>query len=137
MIPMPKSPGLLMALIAVLVAATFAVDLATPRGVAAGVFPYFLAIFLAAWLPWPRGPFAVAAVTCLLAIIGFLSTSGGNTQIILLNRLLIFAALWLAAGLAYLRIKSDQETHAAHRQLEQRVACPTLGQARALGLGRP
>ena len=117
----PRSARWLTAAISLIVIATFAIDLATPRGVAAGVFPHFLAIFLAAWLPWPRAPYAVAAVASLLSVLGYLLTSGGNPEIILLNRLLTFAALWLSAVLAHLRIRADQSLRKDRGQFQARV----------------
>jgi len=88
-------------------AATFTVDLLTPRSVAAGVLPYFLAIFLTSWLRWPAAPFAFAAAASALTLLGYLLTNGGHPDIIPVNRLSVIGALWLVAIMAHLRLKQN------------------------------
>jgi PAS domain S-box-containing protein len=97
-------------------AATFATDLMTPRGFAAGVLPYFIVILLSAWLPWRYAPFLFAGLTGALSLAGYFLTTGGNPTIVLINRGFIIGAIWIAAMLAHLR----QQYEISTRESEER-----------------
>ncbi len=88
-------------------AATFAVDLSTPRGVAAGVFPHFLAIGVATWSTRRWMPFGLALLASTFTLVGFALTEGGRFDIILVNRLFLVAAYWLVAFLVFQKQSLD------------------------------
>lgn len=82
--------------------ATFAIDVMTPRGFAAGVFPYFLFMLISLWLPG-RASFMFAALASALALLGYLQSSGGVPWLALADRGLIVGAFWVMAVVIYLR----------------------------------
>ena len=119
--------------IAAIIGGTFAIDTLTPGGVAAGIFPYYLAIFLSSRLPFRNAPFVVAGLATVLSLIGFMTTTGGNLDIILTNRLFIVATLWVMAVLAYRQvvyereINDQQATIASERQFRDLFDNSRLG----------
>lgn len=94
-------------LIATVIAATFATDVLTPRGVAAGILPYFIAVFATVRLPWRAAPYVVATITSALALTGFFLSTGGRPDIILINRTFVIVALYVIAILAAHWVKSN------------------------------
>lgn len=118
------------AAIAAILAGTFAIDLSTTRGVAAGVFPYFIAVFATVRLPWQVAPYIVATCAAFLALLGFYATGGGRPEIVLVNRIFIIAALYIVAFLAARWIEStrimiayeaSRESDARYRDLFDRA----------------
>ncbi len=102
--------------------ATFAIDVMTPRGFAAGVFPYFLFMLISLWLPG-RAPFMFAGLASALAMLGYLQSSGGVPWLILANRSLIVGAFWVMAVLIYLR-QAEQRAAAGELARRERIAAP-------------
>ena len=105
----PTSDTWMRLFIAGIIAVTFAIDILTPSGIAAGIFPYYFAIYLSSRSPSHYAPFVVAGIASALTLIGFIATTGGRPDIILINRLFIIATLWLTAALAYNRITKEKE----------------------------
>ena len=109
--------------IVAILTATFLTDAFTPRGVAAGVFPYFFAVFLSGWLRSPHttvAPFLVAGIASVLCVAGFLVTEGGRAQIIIVNRTFIVGTIWLMAILAYWQIRTNAKLTGQLAETESR-----------------
>ncbi len=95
----PAGKARLAAAAAVLAAAIFAGDLSLPLGVAGGV-PYVVVVLLGWWFGSPRAVFALAAICTILTALGYLfSPAGGIAWIVLVNRALALAAIWVTAVL--------------------------------------
>jgi PAS domain S-box-containing protein len=97
---------------------TFVVDLTTPRGVAAGVFPHFIAIGLTAWTSARLAPYILAALATVFTLIGFSVTEGGMTEIVFLNRVFLLATYWLVALLVHQKQVADWKLGQGHVNLE-------------------
>ena len=98
---------------------SFAVDLATPRGVAAGVFPHLLAIALLTWTAHRRAPYVLAALASLFSLAGFALTEGGNPDIILMNRGFLIVSYWVMAFVVARKLASDQRFQKSHARVER------------------
>jgi PAS domain S-box-containing protein len=109
----------------VIAVAAFAVDLATPRGVAAGVFPHLIAIAFTAWSSLRFAPFFVAALATLFTAVGFVLTDGGIIHIVAVNRVFLIAAYWLFAFLVHLKQEADRKLLLGYAELEQTIAART------------
>ena len=83
---------------AVFAAAIFVVDIASlPLGVAAGV-AYVAVVLVALWLSQWKSVLIVAGAVSILTIIGYVfSEPGGIPWMVVTNRLLALAAIWLTA----------------------------------------
>ncbi len=82
-------------------AAMFAFDLLLPLGVAAGL-PYVALVLLGLWSPVPTTIPVLAAIGTVLTVIGYAySPEGGIHWMVLANRGLAIAAIWVAAFLAF------------------------------------
>jgi len=83
---------------AALAAGIFIIDVATlPLGVAAGV-PYVIVVLISLWLPRLQHSLIVAGGVSILTILGFLlSEPAGIPWMVVANRLLALAAIWLTA----------------------------------------
>jgi len=81
-----------------LAAGIFIVDVSSlPLGVAAGV-AYVAVVLISLWLPGRYFPFIVAGGVSILTILGFLlSEPAGTPWMVVANRLLALAAIWLTA----------------------------------------
>lgn len=80
-------------------AAVFVADLLLPLGVAAGV-PYIIAVLVSLRSPQRRVTVAVAIIATLLTIVGYLlSAPSGNQWMVLANRALAIAVIWISAYL--------------------------------------
>ncbi len=86
------------AICAVLALVVFAIDvMVLPLGVAAGV-AYVPAVLVALWLPRWQDTFIVAGAASILTILGFaLSEPAGIPWMVVANRLLALATIWLTA----------------------------------------
>lgn len=95
--------------ICVLVTLTiFAGDLFFPLGVAGGV-PYVALVLLGMWLPWRRSTFVLAAIASGLVVAGyFLSQPHSDHLIVVTNRVLAIAAIWITATLSYFQKDASQ-----------------------------
>ncbi|MGD1879616.1 MAG: PAS domain-containing protein [Kiloniellaceae bacterium] len=122
--PAKHSHLLLVVAVAVSVAA-FCIDLVTPRGVAAGVFPHLIAIALTSWTSNRFVPFALAALATIFTLVGFALTAGGTTQIVMVNRAFLIAGYWLFAFLVHLKQRADWKLRRGYADLEQMVTART------------
>lgn len=100
----------------------FVIDIATPPGVAAGVFPYFLVVLLTAWMPWRSAPLVVLFGCSLLTLIGYVAIEGSPHSITLINRIFIIFGMLAMTLLVMLRNKSDRALADHHARLEHLVA---------------
>jgi signal transduction histidine kinase/CheY-like chemotaxis protein len=94
----PQSPLVLLA-VALTTLAVFAVDVATPNGVAIWVF-YIVPVALAARIDAPAAPLLVAAVTTALTVIGYFVSAGPDVldlPVIVGNRTFAIVAVWALA----------------------------------------
>ena len=105
--------------------AVFIVDVAAlPLGVAAGV-AYVPAVLVALFYDRPQNTFIVAGATSALTILGFvLSEPAGIPWMVIANRLLALATIWLTAlGGAWLihvrRAKSEEEVQRAELEADK------------------
>jgi len=105
--------------------AVFAIDVASlPLGVAAGV-AYVPAVLVALWYPRWQQTFAVAGVTSILTMTGFLlSEPAAVLWMVMANRLLALSAIWLTAvggrwHILTRRRKADQEVRRAQREADK------------------
>jgi diguanylate cyclase (GGDEF)-like protein/PAS domain S-box-containing protein len=90
------------AVLAVLVCAlTFAYDVTSPPFRALGVVPYVLAVLLGSWYPGALFPFAVAALSTLLAALGPVVGHATYSHALLVNRLVIGVVIWASAWLVW------------------------------------
>lgn len=121
------------AVVALIAAAVFAVDLVLPLGVAGGV-PYIAAILVAIWSATPRYTLVLAVTCSLLVVVGAaLSQHEPVTWIVLTNRLLALFAIWVTVvlGLRWRRVMgvwrqerslTEATLRALNEALEERVA---------------
>ena len=81
-----------------LAAGIFIIDVASlPLGVAAGV-AYVAVVLVSLWLPRWQFPFIVAGGVSILTVLGYLlSEPAGTPWMVVANRLLALAAIWLTA----------------------------------------
>lgn len=86
----------------------FVIDIATPPGVAAGVFPYFLVILLTAWMPWRRSPLVALLGCSALTLVGYAMIDGSLGPIVLINRVFIIFAMAIMTVLVVMRNKADR-----------------------------
>ncbi|MDP2481385.1 MAG: EAL domain-containing protein [Candidatus Palauibacterales bacterium] len=88
--------------LAVLVCAlTFAYDVSSPPFRALGVVPYVLAVLVGSWYPGALFPFAVAALSTVLAALGPVLGQHGYSHVLLVNRLVIGLVIWASAWLVW------------------------------------
>lgn len=86
-----------LAVAATVAPATFALDVAFPRGYA-GAVPYVLVIAVGLWAPWPRYAVVAAAVTTGLAIIALaFKPLGASAGVVAANRMVALVAMWSVA----------------------------------------
>ena len=108
-----------------LAAVIFVIDIASlPLGVAAGVF-YVGVVVISLWLPKWQHTFIVAGGVSFLTAYGFLmSEQAGVLWMVVVNRLLSLAAIWLVAiGGSWLvltkRRRSDETLHKAELEADR------------------
>ncbi|WP_169577740.1 sensor histidine kinase [Sinimarinibacterium sp. CAU 1509] len=101
-------------LCAMIALGSLALDLTTPRGVADGML-YVALVLPSLWLPWRGAPFALAALGTALTAMGYWGSPPGAEQwIVLTNRTMALAIVWLTAVLCYLhkgalmRLRNDE-----------------------------
>ncbi len=84
------------------------VDLATPRGIAAGI-AYAPLVFCSIWFLRPHVTFVLAILASLLILLGFLVKSPSEVAhwVITLNRFISVGAVWLAAAVVYAGHRSE------------------------------
>jgi PAS domain S-box-containing protein len=93
------------------------VDLAIPRGLAAGI-AYIPLVFCSFWFPHARSAFVFAGVATLLIVLAYFAKPPSDVAIWLLtNRLLIIAAIWFVATLVYARRNSESARQASENRL--------------------
>jgi signal transduction histidine kinase len=104
-----------------LAAGIFIVDIASlPLGVAAGV-AYVAVVLIALWLPKWQHSFIVAGGVSVLTVLGYLlSEPAGIPWMVVANRLLALAAIWLTAiGGSWLVLTKRKKSDEALQQVEQ------------------
>ncbi len=121
---MPESRKFEFVLIAAIVAATvavFCIDLAIELGVAGGVL-YVGVVCLAYWLPDRRWIWIVAAVCCVLTVLGhYLSPPGGEPWKVQLNRVIAYFAIGVTAVLCDISKRTHRRLRKAERELQELV----------------
>jgi len=97
----------------ILAAGIFVIDVASlPLGVAAGV-AYVAVVLLSLYLPRWQYPIFIAAIVSVLTVLGFLlSEPAGIPWMVVANRLLALAAIWLTA------IMGSRLVHARRRKAD-------------------
>lgn len=104
-----------------LAAAIFAGDLTLPLGVAGGV-PYVALVLMSLWSPRRKYTLGIAGASTLLTGLGFfLSPSGSQLWIVIVNRFLAVFAIWVVAVLGLQRKRIEQEVRDANDSLQTRV----------------
>ncbi|MEE8352611.1 MAG: PAS domain S-box protein [Rhodospirillales bacterium] len=99
----------------------FLADLKFPLGVAAGV-PYVAVVLVAWWLPYRRNVIALALITSLLTVAGYiLSPPGGIAWIVATNRSLALFAIWSVAILVIRRKQAETMVLESRDNLEIKV----------------
>lgn len=105
---------------AVVVGATFAIDLWLPRGFA-GAVPYVLAVALGLWVPSPRYSLGAAVLCSALIVVGaFLKAPGASTAVVVGNRIFALVGVWSVAVAVTKYIvtsRAASETAARHRAI--------------------
>jgi len=93
-----------------LAAGIFAFDLLTPLGVASGV-PYVGLVLIAIYLRKARAAILLAVIGTLLTLLGYALSPGqvASASTVLINRLLAIFAIWAAAVVTYLHLRSLAE----------------------------
>ena len=94
------------------------VDLAIPRGLAAGI-AYIPLVFCSFWFPHARSAFVFAGIATILIILAFFAKPPGEVAIWMLaaNRLMIIGAIWFVATLVYSRRNSESARQASENRL--------------------
>ncbi|HEU5091543.1 MAG TPA: hypothetical protein VFT30_02610, partial [Nitrospira sp.] len=88
------------ALIPLILAATFLLDVFMPWGYAVWVVGDVFGVLLALWIEWPIAPYVVAAIGTVLVQMGHaLSFPGIPIDIAVFNRVVGIALLWITAWL--------------------------------------
>ncbi len=88
------------ALIPLILAGTFFIDVFMPWGYAVWVVGDVFSVFLALWIEWPVAPYMVAAIGTVLVPMGHtLSHPGIPQDLAIFNRILGIALLWVTAWL--------------------------------------
>jgi PAS domain S-box-containing protein len=88
------------ALIPLILAGTFIIDVFMPWGYAVWVVGDVFGVFLALWIEWPIAPYMVAAIGTVLVPMGHtLSHPGIPQDLAIFNRIVGIALLWVTAWL--------------------------------------
>ena len=111
---------------------TLAVDVVTPWGTAAGVFPYFLALVITAWSRAYWVPILICGLTLAGLAAGALLSDGQNLRLLVTNRILLSAALLGVTLLVHMRQKSEKRVLERQEALEEEVASRTASLRSAL-----
>ncbi len=107
---------------AVVAGGILAIDTMIPLGFAGGV-PYMALVLLGWWFESRRNIFVLAAVSTAFAILGyFLSPEGAANWMVITNRLLALAAIWLTAALLFKAKETQVALRAAHLLAEESKA---------------
>ncbi|MBK9308144.1 MAG: PAS domain S-box protein [Nitrospira sp.] len=88
------------ALIPLILAGTFLIDVFMPWGYAVWVVGHIFAVFLALWIEWPIAPYLVATIATVLVPTGHtLSHPGIPQDLAIFNRIVGIGLLWVTAWL--------------------------------------
>jgi diguanylate cyclase (GGDEF)-like protein/PAS domain S-box-containing protein len=123
----------------VIAVAIFALDVATPRGVASGTL-YAALVLASAWLPWPRAPLGAAVVATLLNLAGHWASPEGTVagwgfpgapawfpgQ----NRAIAMAVIWTTALLLYRRLELERALAASQARYQSLLTERALEESR-------
>ena len=96
----------------------FGVDLAIPRGLAPAI-AYIPLVLCSFWLPHARSAFVFASIGTILIILAYFAKPSIEISglMLVLNRLMIFSAIWSVAILVYARRKSESARQASENRL--------------------
>lgn len=102
------------AVVAALATAIFAMDWATPQGVAEGTL-YAALVLASAWLPCPKAPLGAAAVATVLNAAGYWVSAEASAPGWFPghNRVIAMAVIWTTALLLYRRLELERALAAA------------------------
>ncbi len=106
----PWSTVSILILVGAIIAAVFLADLLSPLGASIS-FLYAVAILITAWLPGPLIPIVTAGVcTALILLAGAVTAASlaGNLLMVLLNRGLTIAVVWIVAGVVLHRRHGEE-----------------------------
>ena len=88
------------ALVPLILAGTFLIDVFMPWGYAVWVVGHIFAVFLALWIEWPIAPYLVATIATVLVPTGHtLSHPGIPQDLAIFNRIIGITLLWVTAWL--------------------------------------
>ena len=98
-------------------------DFLMPLGVAAAV-PSVLLVLLGLWMPWRSACWLLAGAATALTILGYAVSyqSGEPHWVVLTNRLLALAALWITAALCYMQRRGTETLEDDESRLRGLVA---------------
>ena len=106
-------------LAALLCALFFIFDIMLPLGIAGGV-PYIALVILGVWFSKRHHIYTLAAIGSAFTVIGyFMSPQGADMWVVLTNRTLAIAAIWVTAILISLRNKAENLTEEAKEEADQ------------------
>ena len=128
----PSHTAFVLAAALAIVVLTLVVDIVTPWGTAAGVFPYFLALVITAWSRAYWVPIAICGLTLAGLAAGALLSDGLNLRQLVTNRILLSAALLGVTMLVHMRQKSERRVLERQEALEEEVAARTASLRNAL-----
>ena len=116
-----QSLGQASAVVGILVVVIYALDVALPLGVAAGV-PYVALVLMGLWFPHARHIYILAGIGSALTVAGyFASPHGGEYWVVFTNRGLALLVIWTAAFLLVSRKKFEDDLWEAHNNLENEI----------------
>jgi len=105
----------------ILAVVMYALDVALPLGVAAGV-PYVALVLMGLWFPRAHHIYILAGIGSALTALGyFTSPIGGEYWVVLTNRGLALLVIWTAAFLLVSRKKFEDDLEAARDNLESEI----------------
>ena len=116
-----QSFGQVSTVVAILAVVIYALDVALPLGVAAGV-PYVALVLMGFWFPRVHHLYTLAVIGSALTVAGyFASPHGGEDWVVLTNRGLALLVIWTAAFLLVSRKKFEDDLKAARDNLENEI----------------
>jgi hypothetical protein len=105
--------------IAALALGIFFVDIALPLGVSVGVL-YAIPVMMTQWAPQRKAIVATATASTILIFLDyFISPPGGIVWMVLTNRALSVATVWMVAYLCFLRRRAEEDRNRVMAQLQE------------------
>jgi hypothetical protein len=103
----------------------FILDLLLPLGVAVGML-YVIPIFISLWYPERRHTLVAAMTGTLLAVAGFVFSSGGILWMGVFNRTLTLTLIWATAGVVLLRKRAEEQIQTLEGLIPICAACKKI-----------